>query len=335
MDPHDRRALKAAARNSLAAAPYDPKKIILIHTGITVAVSLIGTLINFILGQQIQNTGGLSGLGVRSMLSTAQSVLQVLVAVVLPFWEAGYCFATMNMARDKEAAPSNLLEGFRRFGPLLRAFMLQLVIYMVISITCFLISSQIFMMTPLSNPLFEIVESISMDAAMIESELLLDEATALAMMDAYTPMLLIFLVVFLVVALIVSYRFRMVNFLLLDHPGMKAMEALRMSGYQLRGHKAALFKLDLSFLWFYVLQTVASLLAYGDYLLALFEVPLPVSAEAAFFGFLILSLICQGGLYVWVRNRIGVTYAKFYCLTALPAPKESASDTNNNPWQNQ
>ena len=37
MDLHDRRALKAAARDSLAAAPYDPRKLILIHTGITIA----------------------------------------------------------------------------------------------------------------------------------------------------------------------------------------------------------------------------------------------------------------------------------------------------------
>ena len=75
MDPHDRRALKSAARESLAAAPYDPRKLILLHTGVTIAVSLIGTILNFVLSKQIENTGGLGGMGLRSMLSTVQSVL--------------------------------------------------------------------------------------------------------------------------------------------------------------------------------------------------------------------------------------------------------------------
>lgn len=331
MDPLNRRALKAAARNSLAAAPYDPKKIVLIHTGITVAISLLGTLINFLLGQQIQNTGGLSGLSARSMLSTTQSVLQLLVAVALPFWEAGYRFATINIARAKEAPPSTLLEGFRRSWPLIKAAALQGIIYFGVGIVCFFVSSQIFMMTPLSDPLFGIAESLSTDTTILESEFLLDEATLMAIMDAYVPMMLLFMVLFLTVMLIVSYQFRMVNYLLLDHPDMKAKEALRISRYQLRGHKASLFKLDLSFLWFYILQTIASLLAYGDYLLTLFEVPLPVSTEVAFFVFLLISLVCQGGLYVLARNQVEVTYAHFYCQHALPLRKENTSDFQNNP----
>lgn len=331
MDPHDRRALKAAARNSLAAAPYDPKKIILLHTAVTCAVSLLVTLFDYILSMQIANTGGLSGLSTRSFLSTTQSVLLLLVVVVLPFWEAGYRFASLRMAREQEAAPHSLLEGFRRFGPLLRASLLQLLIYCGAGIACFFLSSQIFALTPLSDPLYKLIEALSLDTTLMESELVLDEATLLAIMDAYVPMLLIFLVLLLVVLLVISYRFRMVNFLLLDHPGMKAAEALRMSRYQLRGHKAALFRLDLSFLWFYGLQLAASVLAYGDYILAYLNVPLPISADAAFFVFLILSLVCQCGLYVWVRNRVDVTYAKFYCLTALTDRKDGASEPRPNP----
>lgn len=326
MDSHDRRALKDATRDSLAAAPYDPRKLIMIHTGITIAISLLGTLLNFFISQQIETTGGLSGLGLRSMLSTAQSVLQVLVAVLLPFWEAGYCYATMQIAREKQASPDTLLYGFRRFRPLLRLKLTQGIIYVALGLACFFVSYYVFMLTPLSDPLYAIIESLDLDAIMTQTELLLDDATMLAMAEAYIPMMLIWLSLFALIGVFVSYRFRMATFLILDHPQMRAMEALRMSTYQLRGHMSALFKLDLSFLWFYLLNVLFAMLAYGDYLLSIFGVPLPISAEAAYFIFLILSLVCQGGLFVMARNQVDVTYAKFYCATVL-LPDEN---TNNN-----
>ena len=325
MDPHDRHALKDATRDSLAAAPYDPRKLIMIHTGITIAVSLLGTLLNFFISEQIETTGGLSGLGLRSMLSTAQSVLQVLVAVLLPFWEAGFCYATIQMAREKQATPATLLYGFRRFRPLLRLKLTQGLIYAALGLACFFVGYYVFMLTPLSDPLFAIIETIDLDATMLQTELLLDDATILALAEAYIPMLLIGVSLFLIVGIFVSYRFRMATFLILDHPQMRAMETLRMSTYQLRGHMTSLFKLDLSFLWFYLLNVLFAMLAYGDYLLSIFGVPLPFSAEAAYFIFLILSLICQGGLFVLARNQVDVTYAKFYCATAL-LPNNEASN---------
>lgn len=328
MDLHDRRGLKAAARDSLAAAPYDPRKIILFHTGITVAVSLIGTILNYILSQQIEATGGLGGMGLRSMLSTVQSVLQLLVAVALPFWEAGYCYATLKIARHEEAAPDSLLMGFRRFWPLLRVKVTQGVIYGGIGLICFFLSYQIFLLTPLSDPLFGILETIDIDTTMLQAELVLDDATMLALADAYTPMLLMGLVLFLIIAVLISYRYRMATFLALDHPEMRGMETLRISTYQLRGHMTALFKLDLSFLWFFVLDVLAAVLAYGDYLLPLFGVQLPIAPEIAYFAFLLLSLACQAALFIWARNRVDVTYAKFYCQTALSFHTEQDNITD-------
>lgn len=322
MDLHDRRALKGSARDCLAAAAYDPRKIILLHTGITIAVSLFATILNFILSRQIQNTGGLGGLGLRSVLSTAQSVLQVAVAVLIPFWEAGYCYATMRIARGEEANPDCLLQGFRRFGPLLRVTFAKLLIYFGIGLFCFFLGYYIFMLTPLSDPLYAIIETISLDPTMLETEVMLDDATFYALMDAYQPMLLIILALFAVFGIFVSYRYRMATFLILDHPQLRGMETLRISTYQLRGQTKALLKLDISFLWFYVLNWLSTALAYGDYVLAVLGISFPFPAEIAYFGFLILSLVCQGSLFLWARNRVDVTYARFYQLTALPFYKK-------------
>lgn len=321
MDLHDRRALKTAARTSLAAAPYDPRKLIMIHSGITAAVSLIGTILNVILSKQIDTTGGLGGMGLRSILSTTQSVLHFFVAVLIPFWEAGYFYATMQMAREEDATPHSLLQGFRRFFPLLRVKLMQTLIMIAFGLGCFFVSYYIFMLTPLSDPLYAIFETIDLGSAMTQTELVLSDDTLLAMTYAYIPMMLIFLGLFAIVGTLVSYRFRMATYLILDHPHMRAMETLRMSSYQLRGNLGALFKLDLSFLWFFVLQVLIAMLAYGDYLLAAFQVQLPISTDVAYFAFLVLSLACQAGLFIWARNRVEVTYAKFYCLTELPLRK--------------
>lgn len=327
MDLHDRRALKAAARNSLAAAPYDPRKLILIHTGISVGLSLLCTIIDYVLNLQIQNTGGLGGLGTRSILSTARSVLQVIVSLGLPFWEAGYCFATIRIARGQEANPASLLEGFRRFGPLLRAMLLQSIIYTGVMILCFTVGSRIFLLTPLSDTFYEIMQSIPIESTLYGPELLMDEATATAIANACVPMLLIVAGLFLIAWVILSYRFRLVNYLLLDYRGLRAREALRLSGYYLRGNKLALFKLDLSFLWFYVLNVFVALLAYGDYLLVLLGISLPVSGGVAFFVFLLASLLIQGALFVRLRNRVEVTYARFYDL-AVPAEEMGSFNTH-------
>lgn len=329
MDVRNRRALKDSARQALDTAFYDPKKLILIHTGVTIGVSLLATTLNFILTKQIDNTGGLGGLGMRSMLSTIQSVLELFISVAIPFWEVGLCYAALNITRKKPATPSTLLEGFRRFWPLLKAFLLQGFIYLGVAIVSYFVSFQIYLFTPLSNSMYDLVASSNIVSA--ESALMLDEATQLAMVDAIAPMIVIFMAIYLLSLLFISYRFRMVNYLILDHPGMGAREAMRMSRYQMRGQKANLFKLDLSFLWFYVLQVLATVVAFGDYLLSLFDITL-LSAEVAFFLFLILSLAGQGILYYKARNHIGVTYAAFYCATKLPSQQNNTIDQT--PWTN-
>ena len=331
MDFRDRRALKDAARQSLAAAPGDPKRMVWIHTGVMVAASLIGTLINFVLALQIENTGGLSGIATRSLLSTAQSFLQVIVAIALPFWEAGFVYAAMQFSRERRTQPGTLLEGFRRFGPLLRSRLLQILIYFAVGFAAFFISSQIFMLTPLAKPLVEIMESIPMESVLSDSAFVLDEATQMAVLEAYTPMMLIFLGILSIAMLVVSYNFRMMDYLILDHPGLGALAAFQLSRIQIRAKKMELFKLDLSFWWFYVLQTLASMLAYTDYMLVTFGIEVPLSPEALFLGSLVLSLACQGALYVLARNQVFTTYAKFYDATALPLTS-SGQPENNNPW---
>ena len=75
MDIQNRKALRMQAAQVLGNGGY--RKWILIHSGITLGVGLALTLIDYLLERQIGTTGGLGGVGLRAVLSTAQSVLQL------------------------------------------------------------------------------------------------------------------------------------------------------------------------------------------------------------------------------------------------------------------
>lgn len=332
MDIRNRRGLKDAARESLAYASYDPRKLVLIHTLAAVALTLAVTVLDFFLGDRIADTGGLGGLGLRSILSTIQSVLRLVNMVLLPFWEVGYIYAAMNIARGREAKPDSLLEGLRRWSVVLRSNLLQTILYFCVGMACYYLAMTLFLMTPLSGPLQTLVAPHLNDP----NALLADPALSAAVMKASVPMFVIFLVIFAVLALPMVYHFRMTNYALLDNPKAGAFAALRRSKFLMHGDRFALFRLDLSFWWFYAAQALLSVICYGDVLLELLGVKLPFSDTTGFFLFYILSLALQVALYTFARNRVAVTYVHAYESlggsieedpTPAPAPQR------NQPWQ--
>ena len=293
MTLQNRHEIKDAAKDALAAASYDPKKIILIHTGVSLALMLTLVVLDFLLENQISETGGLSGLGLRSVLSTLQSLLQTFQLIVLPFWEIGYFCATMKLARREPVSPASLLEGFRRFGPILRIMLLKGLIYFGICIVCVYVGTQIYLLTPLSRPLAEALTPLMAQGGDLENLLLTDPTLITAVQDALTPIMLIFGALFCAAALPISYRLRMVNYAVLDAPRKGALAAMRLSFQLMRRNCISLFRLDLSFWWYYLLQLLLSFLCYGDVLLGLAGIMLPWSGTASFFLFYILFLVCQ------------------------------------------
>lgn len=335
MDIRNRSALKQAARQALSAAPYDPRKLILIHTGITAVLALLIAVLDFFLQNQIGNTAGLGGMGARSVLSTMQSVLTLVQVIALPFWQLGYQFATIRMARQQPAGPQTLLEGFRRFGALVRSALLQGLIYAAIGFISYYLCFQIYLMTPLAVPLYDLLLPMTQDTTILTTGLVLDEATMFAMLDAMLPALILWLVVFELLSLVAYYQLRMMNYLMLDDPGMGAFAALRTSRAMTRGSRNSLFKLDLSFWWFYALEFLLAVIAYGDVLLSLLGVTLPFSGTVGYFLFYILYLVGQLVLYLWCKNPVQVTYALAYD-TLRQTPKEEPPSTPapvTHPWK--
>ncbi len=329
MDLLDRRGLKNAAGDALAQAPRNPKRIILIHTAVSLGIMLLVAVLDYVLSGQIENTGGLSGLGTRSVLTTVQSILQMVQMAVLPFWEIGYLYAAMKMAVKEPAEPGTLLEGFRRFGPLFRIMLLKGLIFLVLGFVCTYVATQIFVMTPFSTPMLEAMAPVLNDPTLMESaagEEALMQVVDQALDDAMLPLLIITGILLCLVYIPISYRLRLVNYSVLENPREGALVAFRRSFRLMRGNCLEMFLLDLSFWWYYLLQILINLVCYGDLILSLAGVSLPWSGELSFFLFYILALAGQFVLYFLARNKVEVTYVTAYHVLSPYRPQQEKTE---------
>ena len=326
MNIRDRKGLKQTASTRLCESSYDPRLLALLYISVSVGVSLVLAIVTYILQEQIGGTGGLAGIGTRSVLVTVQAVLQLASTLLIPFWDMGLIYTSVQLARGKAAYPVSLTAGFRRFGPVLRLLLLRAAITLGLCILCANLSSGIFLMTPLSNPLLEILQSL--EAEIISgnaANFTIDDATAAAMAQTLLPVIPIFLILFLIIAVPILYRLRMSDYLLMEEKKTGAFEAVILSWRMTRGRVFSLFRLDLSFWWFYGLQALSVVLLYGDWLLSVLGITLPMSADVTYFLMYGLYSIFSVAVFWRFGSYVQTTYAVAYDAlryhAAMPLPK--------------
>jgi len=328
MNIRDIRALKQTASQRLQTVPQ-ASRIILIYGGITIALSALVTVVNYCLGLEISQTGGLSNIGIRSLLSTIQTVLPMAQSLLLMCLELGYVNAMLRISREQYATPNSLRMGIDRFWPLLRASLLQSAIYFGILFLSIYLAIQIFLITPLSN-----------DAMALASEMMgagdpmtmIDETMYLAFYDAMLPLFPIFGVVCLVLVVPVFYQYRLVNYILIDNPGYSTMMVLRESRKLMKRNRFHLFRLDLSMWWYFLLSALASVAGYGDMLLSMVGITLPMPETVSYFLFYGIYLVLELAIFYLFLNHVSVTYALAY-QSLCPEKKEENAVVLGNIFQ--
>lgn len=312
MNLQNRQALREHASQRLAAAPSTARNTALTYGMITAASGFAVTLILFFLDQKIATTGGLGNLTQRSVLETVRYILPILLNIAMLCISFGYRIAALRLSRQECCAPATLSEGFRSFAPLVRLAILEVLIYGGIAFVTIYLASQIFLLTPFAQDFIDLMLPLLSSTSVMDTGIILDDATLLAATRALIPMIPIFLVLFLLAAVPIFYQYRMAQFALVDEPRKGALAALRSSRMMMRRNRLNLFKLDLNFWWFYLAQTLIGLLGYGDVLLSMLGVSLPFSDTVGSFLFYGLSLAAQAALYVLCLNQVSVTYATAY-----------------------
>lgn len=335
MDILNSRELKTRAKEKLSGAACNHKKLALIHTGIALGAHILVVLLQLYLNHQIGSTGGLAGLGTRTILETIQMVLQYAVNLALPFWEVGFLFAALKWARGEQAGFPHLAEGFRRFGPVLRLYLLEGLIFIGVGMISMYAGAFLFSITPFSASMQKLLLPVVESGGSIEAAYAALEALPFEeLLQMFLPALILIGVLFGVLALVLHYRFRMAQFLVMDQPGTGALMALLVSSHMTKYRRMKLFRLDLSFWWFYVLVALSGVAMYADVLLGYAGMELAVSAEALWIGSYLLGCLIQlvvyWQFYGYVQTTSAIAYEE---LRTQPAPQPKPQPAPQNvPW---
>lgn len=307
------RELKQTASQKLAAA-QNQRQIVLLYSSLVVGIGLINLLLQDLVSSQIANTGGLANMGFRSFLSSVSTFLPVVCSILTLCLGFGYAGGMLRISRGQYASRNALRTGFERFWPLVRMKLLQGCIILGASMAAFYLSIMVFLLSPLSDSFTQMLEPYLSGGSLLggSGTIQIDTAALDQLSWLMLPILGIFLVVFLAFVLPIVYRYRMADFVLLDHPEAGALYALRESRQMMQGSRFGLFRLDLSFWWYYVLLFLANALAYGDWLLSFAGITLPLSSNVSFYLFALLSLAANFLLYYLLYNKLNVTYALAY-----------------------
>ena len=322
MNIRERRAIHHSAAEALNRAPQ-ARQIILVYAAVCCGLSLLSTLLSVFLSDRISGTGGLGNIGLRSVLSTGQSVLPLINFIVTSCLTIGYHTAILSFTRGYDASPRTLTNSFRYFGPILRTVLFQVVIYGGTMIASIYISASIFMSTPYSETFVQVMTPYLESMTVLSDGLVIDDALMATALTAMKPMMWILAAVFLVLMLPLYYRMRMVDFALADDPAKGAFHAVFKSRFLMRRNRFALFRLDLTLWWFYAAQLVISLVCYGDMLLPMLGISFPWSDTFSYYLFYALYLLMQLALYCFGMNRVYAVYAVAYdaLMEDFPQPE--------------
>ena len=295
--------LKKKASNRLQSG-NDPKKVVLVYAGIVALSSLVVTVVQDLLDSQISQTGGIQNIGTRSMLTTADTVLTIAQLLLVMCLTLGYTGSMLRIARGQYASPNSLKAGGERIWVLLRTRLLQMLIMTAAAFAlCFLVVN-VCLLTPLSNRVIAVMGTVSAE------ELLSNGLALIALYSAMLPIMLIYLVALVPLLWYFSCTYRMVDYLLIDRPQLGAFGVLRESRRMMQGNMKMMFRVDLSFWWYYLLQALVSVLVYLNMVLAPFAIGLPPAV--LYWGTVVLYLAADFALRYFFSNKVAVTDALFY-----------------------
>ena len=310
MDISDRNSLVIEANRRLEHTECDHRRLVMIYAGVMALVLALSSGASWWLQTQISSTGGLQGIGMRSILETAATVLQLVSTIALPFWTMGYVLCILGIVRGKRMETGDLLGGFQRFFPLLRLNLYRVFKYFLMGTVLLYPSIMLFLSTPLAQPVYDILEPLVLNATdTTQVMVMMDEATAVALTEAMIPWMVLYGGLFLLLAAPLYYRLRLADYILLDNPKLGALQAVRLSTMMTLRKRMQLFLLDLRFWWFYLGLGLSIAVCYLPLILSWFGISLPSWADYACYGG---YLAVQFGIITAAQNKVEATWAVAY-----------------------
>ena len=306
-------------RGAAAAEHFRPegRRLVLVYCAVLALLGLGSNGLNLYLNSQISQTGGLGGLGMRSMLQTIQSVLNYVNMFFGPFWSAGFLLAMLGMVRGSAPRAEDLTGGFRRFGRIFSGMIFQLMVTILVVVGAANVASILFSMTPTGMRFAELMQQLASDPGFVTGDINLELVPLEGLLQGLSWLLGLTMVLFLPIYIRISYSFRMATYLMVERPigGFQAhFESIRL----MRGYKWQIFKMDLSYWWYYVLGLIVAAVGYLDVILGLAGVEVPVNEMVLFFGTLAAYFVLLTGLYLWKKCDVDAAYVLAFEQIAYP-----------------
>lgn len=241
----DRKQLKAAAREAMRGAKPHPFWVTLAVTAITAVLMGLSMYLNgtFSLYREVfsQLTSGTvaadalidsAAEGASGFGSFLVFALEIMINVV----SVGYVLYCLRVSRRISASVGDV---FDAFGMFFRSVIIR-----------FLRGAVMF--------LWELVFAVAASVVLSFVLMAVYQDTSAEMLYSLieTPWAVVFVAVLYIPMFVVSYFYRLADCFMLDHPEMGCLQCLTMSRMAMRGRKWELFKLDLSFLGWYILSIV-------------------------------------------------------------------------------
>lgn len=308
------RDLKYQASLRLVGLTCKPQKLVLIHTAVAVAVTMLVSLMNLFLNMQVAQTGGLEGMQAKALWETTRSLAETAQTFLLPFWNVGIFYVVLRFARGKEAEKRDLGAGFTKFTKVLPMLLWQFLLYLGAVLVIFYIASVLIAFASNTDSLNAALGPIAQQLQ--EKPELLDDPEFLRTipLESILPAIALPLGLSLLVAVVVlgflSYRLRLCSFFIMDNPELGGLNAVRRSWRSMKGNILAMIQLDLSFWWYYGLQLL--LIVVSSISLVLTLLGAPQLGELPAIGFQFLYGVGLLVLAYWKGAYVQTTYALAY-----------------------
>jgi uncharacterized membrane protein len=224
--------------------------------------------------------------------------------------ELGFLAAMIRIGRGMYTSVQTLRAGMPRFWAMIRTNLLIYAILIGLAVGACYLATMLFAMLPLSNNLLEMM--LPLVNAADPTAITLDPGMEAQLMHAAIPLMILCWIASLAVVVPASYRYRMVNYVLMHDPRAGALRALRESKKMMRHNGWALFKIDLSLWWYYGVSLLATVVCYGNELLSLVGIEVPLPEWAGYFLFYVLCLAITFASNMLLKGKAGVVYAMFF-----------------------
>ena len=297
-------------------------KLVLLYCGVGALISLGSNAITLYLDSHISSTGGLSGLGLRSVLQTIQEALGYINLFYGPFWSAGFLYAMLGLVRGEEPRCGDLLEGFRRFGRVLMALLYQTALCFALAMGAMVLAFLVFTFSPWGTAVSAMLEPVLPELIAADGTINMAAFPAEAMRLGVYPLVALGVGLYLLGYAFFQYCFRMASYLMMERQ-IGGVAALFLSARLMRGHKRQMLKLDLSFWWYYALNTLIAVVCYLDVILSLLGVSVPLGAEGMFFLTLGAYCVLNTALCLWKKREVDAAYILAFEAIAYPEPVEA------------